>query len=192
MLFEDPAVQEILHRIVWRLSDRPAWLEDLMQEAVIHLWRSECQRPGQSLSWYLQGCRFHLMHQLKSGKSLDSPKRYWRLTDLSEESDRESWNSGNDLEATIDQQINARDMTSLLLDRLSPPEKIVLRLLLEGFGVREIARKTRVSHPAVIRRRHKIARLAMTLGICPSRYYRKAFRRATCSRAASEAVATGV
>ena len=49
-----------LRLIVERLTRNAALNGDLMQEALIHLWRLEEQRPGQSQHWYLRGCRFHL------------------------------------------------------------------------------------------------------------------------------------
>src|SRR5438034_286985 len=75
MLFEQAETQKVLSRIVTQLSWHPAWHEDLMQEGMIHLWRSEDERPGQSPSWYLQSCQFHLRHHLARGRSVDSWKR---------------------------------------------------------------------------------------------------------------------
>src|ERR1051325_11067403 len=74
-LIENRKVLELLDRIVCSLASERALRQDLMQEALIHLWQAERDRPGQSTSWYLQGCRFRLRHYLAAGKSVDSAKR---------------------------------------------------------------------------------------------------------------------
>jgi len=72
MLCDDPTACETLRRVVCGLCPGGPFDEDLMQEGLIRLWTLEEQQPGQSLSWYLQGCRFHLLNQLAAGRSLDS------------------------------------------------------------------------------------------------------------------------
>src|SRR5262249_16588809 len=68
-------IRETLERLIRRLvSDANLW-EDLLQEALLHLWLIETRRPGQTRSWYLQSCKFHLLHYLASGRSIDSGKR---------------------------------------------------------------------------------------------------------------------
>src|SRR5437867_13136306 len=74
LLIEEPKVRELLTRIVIRMDGNPHSREDLMQEALVHLWIEECHHPGHRLSWYLQGVKFHLHHRIVSGRSLDSPK----------------------------------------------------------------------------------------------------------------------
>ena len=58
---EHPESCSTLLRVVATLtSDR--WIqEDLLQEAVIHLWQLKKQRPGQSASWYFKSCQLHLL-----------------------------------------------------------------------------------------------------------------------------------
>ena len=75
MSIDDLKTVERLSKIVIRMTSNPALREDLMQEALIHLWQIQEQRPGQAESWYLQNCRYHLQHYLASGRSVDSPKR---------------------------------------------------------------------------------------------------------------------
>src|SRR5215207_7860569 len=75
MLIHDLQTLEQLGRMIVRLTSNPALREDLMQEALIHLWQTQEHHPGQTRNWYLQNCRFHLLHYLALGKSVDSPKR---------------------------------------------------------------------------------------------------------------------
>lgn len=134
--------------------------EDLFQEALIHFWVTQEQRPGQSLSWYLQSCRFHLLNHLNRGGSLDSLKRRHAgcpLSDVDEPADMSS--------SAPDYNVSTNDIIEVLSDRLTPRDREILRYLSDGFGVREIAQKLELSHQAVSKRRRKIAIIAMDLGI---------------------------
>src|SRR5690349_21572876 len=84
---EAPALRESLVQMIRRLTPNSSLREDLLQEAMIHLWRTETRRPGQTRSWYLQSCRFHLQHYLNCGRSIDSTKRWRDQLPLSESSD---------------------------------------------------------------------------------------------------------
>src|SRR5437867_1224868 len=72
---EGPSMKDLLLRMIGMITPNFALREDLLQEALIHLWRVGTRRPGQTRSWYLQSCKFHLTHYLASGRSVDSPKR---------------------------------------------------------------------------------------------------------------------
>jgi DNA-directed RNA polymerase specialized sigma24 family protein len=140
--------------------------EDLLQEAMIHLWRMETRRPGQTRSWYLQSCRFHLQHYLNCGRSIDSTKRWRDQLPLMDSSDdlpaaSETADSGN----TIFTCVNAREILSLLRPHLTPQEQAVLICLAEGLGAREIGRKLNLSHTMAIRHRRKIAMLLKRLDL---------------------------
>src|ERR1043166_6888258 len=74
---EDASLKESLAHMIARLTPNKALREDLLQEAMIHLWLTETRRPGQTRSWYMQSCRFHLQHYLNSGRRIDSATR-WR------------------------------------------------------------------------------------------------------------------
>src|SRR5512137_492946 len=82
MLVEEQATKDSLSRIVRQMVSNAALQEDLLQEALIHLWLMESHRPGQTRSWYLHSCRFHLQHYLASGRSVDSRKRGNREVDF--------------------------------------------------------------------------------------------------------------
>src|SRR5262245_45763148 len=89
MLAEDSEVRKRLRQMTARFSGEASHWEDLMQECLLNLCKVEREKPGHTLSWYVQSCRFHLQHCLSLGRSLDSPKRCLeqkRLTiELSEE-----------------------------------------------------------------------------------------------------------
>src|SRR5206468_6235834 len=72
---EAPSMWESLARVVRSTTSNPALRDDLLQEALVHAWLIEARRPGQTRSWYVQSCKFHLRHYLDSGCSIDSPKR---------------------------------------------------------------------------------------------------------------------
>lgn len=55
------------------------------------------------------------------------------------------------------------EIARLVAKRLTPRQQQTLELLVQGCGVRETARRLGVSHPAIIKHRHKIARLAAVI-----------------------------
>src|SRR5258708_37366966 len=67
--------RESLVRMARRITSNVTLREDLLQEALIHLWLTERRRPGQTRSWYLQSCKYPLLHYLASGRRGDSTKR---------------------------------------------------------------------------------------------------------------------
>src|SRR6185436_4097236 len=76
-LAAEESLREALFQMCRRMTPNAALQEDMLQEAMVHLWLTETRRPGQTRSWYLQSCRFHLQHYLNCGRSIDSAKR-WR------------------------------------------------------------------------------------------------------------------
>lgn len=166
-----------LGRIVGQLRSDPTLDEDLMQEALIHLWQIQERHPGQTRSWYLQNCHFHLQHHLASGRSIDSLKRRNFQVHVGSEDDEHDnfWENlaGPD---SVMADVSARDMLFALAKGLSERERMILHWLAEGLGVREIARQLDVSHPTVIKSRRKIAGIAKDLSIPPlppARSFRK-------------------
>jgi DNA-directed RNA polymerase specialized sigma24 family protein len=167
MLFDDLRARAALRGIVHRLVKDSGSREDLMQVAMIHLWLLEERKPGQTKSWYLQSCKFHLQNRISSGRSIDSPKRQRSMVYS---------NHGDAFDTAIDDsrpdgsvvgQVSARDMIVLLSNRLPPRDQAILGYLAEGFGARDIARRLRISHCAVVKHRRKIATIAIRLGIVP-------------------------
>ena len=151
-----------------RFTANVALRQDLLQEAMVHLWLTETRRPGQTLSWYLQSCRFHLHHYLNSGRSIDSAKRWRDQLPLNDNpSGNECATERGDAGNSVLTNVSAREIMSLLAPLLSRQEQAVLDCLAEGLGPREIGRKLKLSHTMVIRHRHKIASLVAKLELPP-------------------------
>ena len=164
-LVEDYFLQESLRRIVAGVTRNPALQEDLVQESLVHLWKVEREKPGQSKSWYLQSCRFHLQHWLASGRSLDSPKR--AQTDkriVLDENDSEAALPEYHTNGEVFEVVSFRDVVSTLAEHLKPRQQIVLCALAGGFSVSEIVSRFGISRPTVLKDRRKIAALTVKLG----------------------------
>ena len=157
-----------LLRLTRGLTSNPALRHDLLQEALIHLWLMEGRRPGQTKSWYLQSCKFHLQHYLASGRSVDSPKRADGRTRSEGNSDEEDPMSAlADAGPSLLSRVSARDLISVLSSYLSPRETDVLHCLADGLGPREIGRRLEMSHTMALKHRSKIASLFRKLEASP-------------------------
>lgn len=158
-----PKLRCRLERMAAHLSPHPSWHEDLIQEALIHWWQRQRLHPGQSASWYLRSCEFHLKNWLRRGRSIDSLKRrHGRETELwNGNSSTKDWilNSLADesRESSVLEVVSVRDLVSVLEPRLTLAESRVLSCLLVGLGTRETARQLKVSHTYVTRSRRRIA-----------------------------------
>ncbi len=166
---DEDVFRQSLAGMARRMTSNAALRQDLLQEALVHLWLTQSRRPGQTRSWYLQSCRFHLQHYLASGRSIDSAKRrasQEHFTDNPEDGEGflDEADSGN----SVLTWVSAREIMSLLAQHLSPAEKAVLDHLAEGLGPREIGRALKISHTLVIRHRRRIAGLLTRLGIASS------------------------
>ena len=182
MLIDDSRTRDVLSKIIYRLSTDPTVRQDLMQEALVHLWLLEERRPGQTQSWYLQGCKYHLQNHLGAGRSIDSPKRNSKRVKIT--ADDDGLDVENFVADTSDElfgQVSAEDIFLQLRGRLSPIEQVILNLLSQGLGAREIALQLKVTHPTVIKYRRRIATLAIRLGVPPLPKYSR--------RSASPAIA---
>src|SRR3989440_2775643 len=127
MLVDEPSTREVLRRLIQKLASSPALWDDLLQEALIHLWMIEARRPGQTQSWYLQSCKYHLLHYLASGRSVDSVKREGgRLQTPEDSEDEEGLSEQGDSGDSVFTLVSARDIISLLSAQLVPREKAVL------------------------------------------------------------------
>jgi len=160
MNVDEPGTRELLRRLVRTITANPVLWDDLLQEALIHLWTIEARRPGFTRSWYLQSCKFHLRHYLAAGRSIDSMKRRDNQMHRESESDHdddiyELIDSGE----TVLSAVCAREIITLLSRQLMPHEKAVLECLADGLGPREIGRRLNISHTMVIKHRCKIASL---------------------------------
>jgi RNA polymerase sigma factor (sigma-70 family) len=174
MLLDCPKILEGLRRIVARLVANSTVHDDLVQEALVHLWAEEHRHPGHSRSWYLQSCQFHLKNYLRKGRSVDSTKRRHDSLPTSNGSE-----TGPEAEPPVDlndrpdpngdvfSTVAQREMLALLSNQLDWRGKEILSCLADGLTAREIASKLKLSHTAVIKRRHRIAARASELGLAP-------------------------
>ena len=172
MLTEKLTTRELLSRVVGRMTSDFALREDLLQEALIHHWLTEHQRPGQKSSYYVQSCRYHLQHCLAAGRSVDSTKRRSGQVPFYPDRDEgECLFDRVEAEHVLFAHVCAREIITLLHRQLRPREQAVLLCLAEGLGPRDIARRLKVSHPAAIKSRRKIAALLTKMGVSspPSR-----------------------
>jgi RNA polymerase sigma factor (sigma-70 family) len=168
MLWECKKVQAELRRLVGRTTNDSETRKDLIQDAMVHLWREETQRPGRSRSWYLQGCLGHIRNRLRCGRSLDNGRRANRRVTNEQEPCSES----EETEEMSGEQsglgmIYARDILCSIWPHLGDTDRTILLGRMVGLTVREIAREVGLSHPAVCSRWLHIASVARGLGISP-------------------------
>jgi RNA polymerase sigma factor (sigma-70 family) len=182
MLDFQPTVRTRLVGIVNGLTGDRSLREDLTQEAMLHFWKMECERPGQTLSWYLQSCSFHLRHYLASGRSIDSSKRRSLQIEMPQDADLHDYMECRPDEHSILAQVEVHECIRLLPRFLTPREQAILRCLFEGLTTHEIASHLILSHPTVNKCRRKIAALAIRLGIGPRSPGRSRRRRVVRSR----------
>jgi RNA polymerase sigma factor (sigma-70 family) len=166
MLMDNSNIWNSLRGIINRFSTDPHLQQDLVQECCLRLWRLEQEQPGQSASWYVQSCRFHIQHYLAGGRSIDSPKRRHAQESINESSDSRKlavdWESSTEELVEI---VSLRDIVTTLARHLKPREQEVLNGLAEGLNLRDIARGLKLSYLTARRHRQKIAGLAIKLGI---------------------------
>jgi DNA-binding CsgD family transcriptional regulator len=166
LVTEDHQIVKKLRGVAAKLTGDLELQKDLMQEMFMHLVRVEADQPGQTPSWYLQGCQFHARGYLARGRSVDSIKRQKDLVSLDQGDDNDSTICVSlDSPDPIDLhgEVITRDIVDLLVPQLTDLQQQILSLLMHGFGMREMARELRVSHPTVIKHRKRIARIASAL-----------------------------
>jgi hypothetical protein len=168
MLAEDQKISETLRKIVCGFTSDQVLQQDMLQECLLWLCRVERDKPGRTLSWYLQSCRFHIQHWLASGRSVDSLKR--------NRADKRIAIEGNDDEPALQEYhtngelfegVSFQDVVSTLGLHLKPRERRVLRGLAEGQALREIAAELRLSYPTALKCRQTIATVISKLEISP-------------------------
>ena len=121
MFVDELPTRDALVRMVRRMTANLALREDLLQEALIHLWLTESRRPNQTKSWYLQSCKYHLLHYLASGRSIDSGKRRAsQIVNGQDWDDRDGFPEEIDSGNSVLTWVSARDIISLLSPQLLP------------------------------------------------------------------------
>jgi len=177
MVIDDSKTIDCLRRMVARLTYNGSQMEDLMQEALVHLWQIQQLEPGHTKSWYLQSCRYHLQHHLALGRSIDSPKRSSaRMHPATPDEDHESLldkHVSGRISEDVLADVSARDMVNAISKCLPEFGRTILELLANGLGVCEIARRLNISHPTAINHRRKIATVANRLGISSFAEYQR-------------------
>jgi RNA polymerase sigma factor (sigma-70 family) len=165
VIFEQQRTRGMLRGLVRRLTSERALEEDLIQEAIIHLWLRERDHPGQSQSWYIQSCRLYLQNYLRKGRSVDRGNHRRAASSLTEDAAEE------EVELRVDETvlslICARDLVAELSKWLTPVEKQILSLSHDGLSVREIGERLSLSHTSIIRHRRNVAALTdrLSLGV---------------------------
>jgi DNA-directed RNA polymerase specialized sigma24 family protein len=168
LVTDGSSVREALLRMVHRLTSNQTLRDDLLQEASVHIWLTEMRRPGQTSSWYLQSCKFHLQHYLASGRSVDSFKRGSSQIDQATDTEEgEALEELRDSGDTVFTWVSAREIMELLSPHLSDTERAVLECLSEGLGPREIGRELSMSHTMVIKHRRRIASVLVRFEMSP-------------------------
>ncbi|HWX19914.1 MAG TPA: hypothetical protein VN578_08425 [Candidatus Binatia bacterium] len=165
-LIDESRTHARLDRLIHTKTTDPALRDDLMQEALVHLWLTENENPGHTLSWYVQSCRFQIGHLLQSGRSLDSPKRRHLGCQITSDPDQDSQlDHVLRFDANTHEYVSAQDLLAQLSASLTPRDRQILDHLAEGCGIREIARKLGLTHPAILKRMNKIAFIATQLSL---------------------------
>jgi DNA-directed RNA polymerase specialized sigma24 family protein len=157
-----------LQEIAGKLTADPDLQKDLMQEMFVHLVRIQTAGADQPLGWCLKSCEFHARNYLKPGSNIDLPMPPFNGApgdEIPHENDNRLINgvlTFSPLAAPIEIQgeLITNDIVNLMLPLLSDRQQQVLFLLMKGCGIRQAARELGVTHPAVIKHRKKIARIA--------------------------------
>ena len=156
-----------LRGVAARLTRDPEMQKDLLQEMFIHLIRVQTELPNHTLSWYIKSCEFHARNYLKLGRSIDSIKRARNcipLGQLDEDPHRDIYTPLETMDPVdLHSELLTQDLVDLIMLNLTDMQQQIFSLLMKGFRVREIARELCITHPAVIKHRKKIARIANEL-----------------------------
>jgi RNA polymerase sigma factor (sigma-70 family) len=163
MIFEQPKTRRTLKGVVRRLTTERDLEDDLIQEAIIHLWLREKERPGQRPSWYIQSCRLYLQNFLRKGRSVDGGKRRKAVDLLVDGEAQEVLELRTD--DTLLSLICARDLVAVLTEWLTPLERRILELCNEDLSLREIGQRLNLSHTSILKHRRAIAALGERLSV---------------------------
>ncbi len=164
MLVEDAQICNRLKKIVASLAAEPSLQDDLVQEGLFRLWQVECEHPGKTRSWYLQNCRFCILHRLASGRSIDSLKRSTLDKRVSlDETDSEGDPMEIPAASDVVEAVSFNDLQAVLSRQLTRREREVLRGLADGLRLNEIASQAKISYPTALKYRRRIAELVSRL-----------------------------
>jgi len=170
MQIDHAEIHSQLKSIVKSVTRDPELFDDFLQEAYVHLWLKLLEVPRQTRSWYMQSCRFHLLHVLNAGSSMDAVKR--RHTRCAAEEEQEAVEREIQETGVVDpvfDNVSTMDAFEQLMMRLTPLQQKIFSFSYMGFGIRETAQLIEISHQAVSNHRRKIAEIATQLGLSPRR-----------------------
>jgi RNA polymerase sigma factor (sigma-70 family) len=157
-------IVEQLRGVAARLTRDSEMQKDLLQEMFIHLIQVQGEQPNHTLSWYVKSCEFHARNNLMHGRSVDSLKRARNCIPLGQWDDDPHRDFYSPLETMdpvdLHSELFTKDLVDLIMPRLTDKQQQIFCLLMKGFRVREIARELCITHPAVVKHRKKIARIA--------------------------------
>lgn len=146
--FAQHAVQARLRQGVSCIVKGASLQEDFMQEAMLHLWQTEAISLGKPACWYIRNSLFHVLELLRRGRSVDSLKRRHLGFPIGEyDGSARPGDAEFPRERDILEQVCANDIWNELIQRLDSLNATILQRLVEGFGIREIARELGLSHP---------------------------------------------
>lgn len=144
--------------------------EDLAEDALLHWCQERERQPGATPAYYLQSCRFFLLNRLRGGRSLDSLRHRHGRCPVAPDGETSAPDLPDQFVTPSTVQVTiAREELGLLASRLGPVENRVLRALLAGCSLREVARDLHVSHTTVCKVRRQIANQALQVGLGPPR-----------------------
>ena len=166
MLYEDVQIQSVLWRMTARLTSDHHLRQDLMQDGLVHLWKIELHHPGNTTSWYLQSCEFHLRNVLRHGRSLDSPRRKGHfgislsiLSSILEDLIQFRY------EECIVSEVHQAEIIRELSSQLSALDLAILKRLINGESTREIGRRLGRSAMAISKSRKRIRETVEQTGL---------------------------
>jgi RNA polymerase sigma factor (sigma-70 family) len=157
MLIDEPEILHLANGIVHGITHDTAVQEDLIQEALLHLWQDELRYPGHTRSWYLQHCRFQLIDYLRAGHSVDALKH--RASGCALSADPDDFEPHAEYLASLDDvaaTASADDFFDELTRRLGPRGIAIVHDLVSEYSVPEIARELGVTEQAVRKHRRAI------------------------------------
>jgi hypothetical protein len=155
----DNLVLRGLHGIASGLTSNLDLQKSLMREMLGHFVRVRSLVPGQPLGWYFRSCEDHARDHLGLDRNIAPHDNFFFASNgrVSVEPRPASPLIGSiEIEGL---RITSDDL-DLFLPLLSVMQQQVLVLLMQGCGVREAGRRLGVTHPAVIKQRRNIARIA--------------------------------
>src|SRR5262245_8096182 len=167
MLYAQPCFQALLHNMVFSFVRDPALHDELVQELIIHAWKTEAARPNQTPSWYRSSCYLRLLDILRAGRSLDALKRRHRALPWPDEAVHSETQPKCFLPVAEEDpfsQVSVHDLLHELRSNLPSREQAVLELVTQELTVDEIALRLNLSHATVCASTARIRATATQLG----------------------------